>query len=261
MLDIFMIFFAVFGFYLVITAESGMLRYCLAGLSLGLAAACKLNAALFLIPVLLVLPYERKLKEAIGLSLFAIVGYVSTYLKLLWDKGFSAVVNSQSYMLGFQFAHHVYGESLSMLMRVLTPLIVHTTTLAPTGYGGCPPHLFGLPLSTIAETVDAPLLLLLFPILYWLLRHHVSASPQRRRAIRLLIGTIISCMIYEAVFPFAIGGWYFAPLGTLLAISTPAMLKDLQESRISAYSTYAFLSLLTIWLIPANAFYLACGIA
>jgi hypothetical protein len=68
-------------------------------------------------------------------------------------------------------------------------------------------------------------------------------------------------MIYEAAFPFTVGVWYFAPLGTALAISAPAMFKQMERSRRSAYATYAMLTLLTIWLIPANGIYFACGIA
>jgi hypothetical protein len=67
-------------------------------------------------------------------------------------------------------------------------------------------------------------------------------------------------MIYEAIFPFTIGVWYFAPLGTLLAIGALPMLKNLKGSSISSYSIYAYLSLLTIWLIPANAIYMACRV-
>jgi hypothetical protein len=260
MLDIFMIFFAVVGFYLIVTTDEGMLRYCVAGLSLGFAVACKLNGALFLIPALVILVFERRLKETTGLLVSAIIAYVSSYFQLLLTKGVDGLLNAQVLMLNFGVEPHVSGENLSPLTRVLTPLIVHTSTLAPTGYALCPPNVLGLPFSSIAETVNAPLLLLSFPILYWLVRHRHTSSPQRQRTIRLLIATVVGCLFYEAAFPFTIGVWYFAPFGTVLAISAPAMFKELQGKRVTAYSTYLYLIAATTWLVFANAIYLSCGV-
>jgi len=262
MLDIFMIFFAIIGFYLVMTASEKMFQYIVAGLSLGFALACKLNAALFLIPVLVVIVWEHKLKEMTGLLASAATGYVASYFQLLLSKGFSGLLSTQVSMLSFQLALHAYGAPVNLLLRAMTPLLVHTTTLAATGYGEyCPPNLLGLPFSTIAETVNAPLLLLPFPLLFWLLRQRGTSPPQMLRAIHLLILTIIGCMIYESVFPFTIGAWYFAPMGTVLAIGAPAMLVNLQRSNVSRYSTYILLAILTAWLAIANAIYMACGVA
>ena len=80
------------------------------------------------------------------------------------------------------------------------------------------------------------------------------------RAIRLLVGTIAGCMVFEAVFPFTVGAWYFAPLGTLLAIGAPVMLKSVKRASGSSFSIYAYIPLLALWLIPANAIYMACGV-
>ena len=68
------------------------------------------------------------LKNAYASSLFllAIVAYASSYLQLLLSEGFTGFSHAPTWMVNFQFAHHGSNESLSLVMRVLTPLIVHT---------------------------------------------------------------------------------------------------------------------------------------
>jgi 4-amino-4-deoxy-L-arabinose transferase-like glycosyltransferase len=263
MLDIFMIFFAILGLYLVITATGGLRLYLAAGISFGFALACKSNAIFFVIPMLIFLIFERKLQELIVLLVPTAFGYVASYSRLLMSEGLHGFLISQSYMLSFMYKLHVESGSSNLLTRALTPLIFHTTTLAPTtSFGGCPPNFLGLPFTSIAEIVNTPLLLLLFPVLFWLLRSRSSEPHERRRAIHVLILAIVSFLIYEAMFPNTIGAWYFAPIGTLTAIAAPAMLQEFQKRNAQSKSlTFLYLTLLTTWLIYANAIYMACGVS
>jgi 4-amino-4-deoxy-L-arabinose transferase-like glycosyltransferase len=260
MLEIFMVFFGILGLYLILTSAGGSRRYLISGLSFGFALACKLTAVFFVAPVLLLLVCERKLREWILVIGLIAIGYVIPYSQLLLTKGLEGFSSSQVLMLNIQYGLHIGGVSVDLLTRILTPLIVHTTTLAPvTGYAGCPPNFLGLTFASIAESVNAPLLLLLLPVLFWLLRNHTAKSCEKRRTVRLLVLAVISFMTYEAIFPTMIAAWYFAPIGTLIAIAAPAMLADFQKrSNLSTLSIYLYLAVLSTWLVWANSIYLAC---
>lgn len=263
MLDIFMIFFGILGLYMVLTTAGGSVRYLVAGLSFGLALACKLTAVFFVVPALILLVHERNLRECTAVIGLIALGYIIPYSQILLLRGPSVFLSSQVLMLNIQYGLHIGGVSVDLVTRALTPLIVHTSTLAPTtGSVGCPPNFLGLPFTSIAESVNAPLLLLLFPVLFWLLRNRTVHSPEKQRAIRLLILAIISCMVYEAIFPTLIAAWYSAPIGTLIAVAAPAMLADFQKrSNLSKPLTYLYLAILSTWLVYANIIYIVCKIA
>jgi 4-amino-4-deoxy-L-arabinose transferase-like glycosyltransferase len=263
MLDIFMIFFGILGLYLVLTAADGSVRYLVAGLSFGLALACKLTAVFFVVPALILLVYERRLRECIAVFGLVALGYIFPYSPLLLTRGFAGFLSSQVLMLNIQYQLHIGGVPVNLLTRALTPLIVHTSTLAPvTGPAGCPPNFLGLPFTSIAQSVNAPLLVLLFPVLFWLLRNRTAQSPEKQRAIRLLILATISCLTYEALFPTLIAAWYSASIGTLTAFAAPAMLADFRKrGNLSKSLTYLYLAILSTWLVYGNAIYIACRIA
>jgi hypothetical protein len=259
MLEIFMIFFGMLSFYLILTADGRFLRYLVAGLSLGFALACKLTAIFLVVPAMLLLVYERKFRESVALLGLTVVGYVLPYSQLLLTKGLDGFWSSQVLMLNIEYGLHIGGGSVNLITRMLAPLIVHTTTLAPQeGFVGFPPNILGPSFASIADSVNAPELLLVLPILFWLVRNRVSQSGEKCRVIRLLILTIISFMGYEAIFPTMIAVWYFAPLGTVVAIAAPAMLADFQKrSNLSKSLIYLYLTVLSTWIVWANSIYFA----
>lgn len=262
MLEIFMIFFGMLGLYLVLRAD-GLPRYLIAGLSFGFALACKLTAVFLVVPALILLVYERKLRDWFAVLATIAIGYISPYSQLLLTKGLPGFLSSQVVMVNIQNELHIHSVSVGLLTRALTPLIVHTSTLAPTtGSVGCPPNFLGLPLTSIAESVNAPILLLLFPVLFWLLGNRTVPSPEKQRAIRLLILAMISFMVYEAIFPTLIAAWYSAPIGTVIAVTAPATLANFyKRSNLSKSLTYLYLAILSIWLVYANVIYMVCKIA
>jgi 4-amino-4-deoxy-L-arabinose transferase-like glycosyltransferase len=263
MLDIFMVFFGVLGLYLLMIADSRDVKYVFAGVSFGFALACKLTAIFFIFPALILLLYRRELKRGVALLGTAAIGYTASYLQLLLIEGGPGFLRSQTWMLSFLYERHVQSEFVNLIERALTPIFFHLSTLAPvTGYVNCPPNVLGLPIASMAETVNAPLMILLFPVLIWLVRHRAPQSPENQTTISLFVMTIISWMVYEMVFPTAIGVWYSAPIGTLIAIAAPATLADLeQRGYLLGYLTIIWLALLSTWIIWANAIYMACGVA
>ena len=260
MLDIFMIFFGLLGLWLLVSART---NYCSlsAGLSLGLAVACKWTGIFFLFPVLIFTLWERRPLSAVIELAAAIVAYTVTYLQLLRIEGLWGFVRSQILIISYMSKLHV-GIHTSLLTRVLTPVIYHLFTFAPAS--GCiPDHcsdavsLLGQPYLSMANTVNALIVLFLFPVLYWLAKSYGSMFAGRQRTVVLLMLVLMSFLTYEIINPTNINVWYFAPMGTVIAIVSPAVLWDFQKrGRKFKLPVYLYLTVLTTWLLYANAIYM-----
>ncbi len=93
MLDIFMVFFGILGIYFFLNATQSITKYFVAGLSFGLALACKWNAIFFFIPALILLAYEHELKKSVALLGPLAIGYLASYSLLLFKKGLTGFLS------------------------------------------------------------------------------------------------------------------------------------------------------------------------
>jgi hypothetical protein len=79
----------------------------------------------------------------------------------------------------------------------------------------------------------------------------------RQRTAVLLMFVLMSFVTYEIINPTNINVWYFAPMGTVIAIVSPAVLWDFQKrGRKFKLAVYLYLTVLTTWLLYANAIYM-----
>jgi hypothetical protein len=254
-LDGFMLFFALASICVLLRSEK-LHHYALAGMLMGLAVACKWNALFFAAPEIIFIVASHKYFAAVVSSFSSSALYVASYSALIAAKGLNSFLNLQLWMTGFMLGAHGLGPTVKDIIgQLILPFIFHTTTFgAVTGYNSAfhPEgfNLLGRSYISFADLTNAPILLLLFPLIYWLLRRFTPSDSARK----LMLWILASLIVWEILFVNSLETWFFAPIIAMIAIGAAPMLEEIasrgSRERLLAYS---YLGLVALWPLIASA--------
>ena len=223
-----MLFFALASIYVLLRSEK-LHHYALAGMLMGLAVACKWNALFFAAPEIVFIVASHKYFAAVVSSFSSAALYVASYSALIAAKGFNSFLDLQLWMSGFMLGAHGPVPTVKHIIgQLILPFIFHTTTWGPvTGYD---PEFhpegfsfFGRSYISFAALTNPLILLLLFPLIYWLLRH-LTPSNSARKLVLWILGSLI---VWEILFVTALETWFFAPITAMIAIGAAPMLEEI----------------------------------
>jgi len=246
MLEIFMLFFALLGVYIILAATRPI-HHAIAGLMLGFAVACKWSAIAFLIGVLFFIMINHKYLAGLLVAATSGVAYVSSYTVLIIEKGWVTFFELQAWMITLMSEAHPVPNDL--LLRISSWVIFHSTTFAwVLGYDpSLHPEAFlfmGARFISFINEVNPMITLLIFPVLYWQLRNNLT---QKQEAGQLLLLILITTAAGELAF-VRTEPWLYSPVNTVVSILSPGMLSPL-ASRGTKYkaTVYIFLGLVAMW--------------
>ena len=246
MLEIFMLFFALLGVYIILAATRPI-HNGIAGLMLGFAVACKWSAIAFLLGVLFFIMINHKYLAGLLVAATSCVAYVSSYTVLIIEKGWATFFELQAWMINLMGEAHPVPNNL--LLRISSWAIFHSTTFAwVLGYD---PYLhpeaflfIGAHFISFINETNPMITLLMFPVIYWQLQNYLS---QKQAAGQLMLLILIATAAWELAF-VRTEPWLYSPVNTVVSILAPGMLLAL-ASRGTKYKTavYIFLALVAIW--------------
>jgi len=252
--DVFMLFFALLGLYLLLIAKNKF-HYGSVGLIFGLAMASKWTALFLAIPALAFVFADRRYLNGFIMLMAALGGYTFSYIHLIVAKGFKAFVSLQMWMAQFMLTSHGAGTS-NPLLSSLSVLIFHSTTfVAVSGYDpSVHPEAFrflGNSYISLAEAINPLIVLALFPVLCAYIRRFLL---YRHRARVLMLLVLLSLVAGEMAFPPSVALWYYAPVNAVISILASDLLSDFRGMSIRKKRvTYLYLALVATWLFYANA--------
>jgi predicted membrane-bound dolichyl-phosphate-mannose-protein mannosyltransferase len=255
-LDGFMVFFALLAIYFFMIAKKNC-HYCLAGISLGAAVACKWTALFFAAPAVAVMFAERKYLQTSGAVLSATATYLLSYSRLIFAEGFGAFLRLQFWMMQFMISGHSPSSSaLVVVHRFLDPLIFNLTTygglsgyntlLHPEGF-----KLLGASYISFADVTNPLVMLLLIPVLYWYIRNRKFNESRENR---LIFWALVSLVAWEILFFSTLELWFFAPVISVTCVAvSPALRILVEKGRKTRIAIYVYLGLVPLWFVFANA--------
>jgi hypothetical protein len=250
MLDVFMLFFALLGVYLILRSDSSR-SFVLAGISFGLALASKWTSILVIVPMVVYVLYRPGFRKAgvrclLGLASAAAV-YCLCYLPLIVAEGFGSFVGLQFSM--FSFVLHFHGtKSLSIgILTVLNRLAVFPFfSKYDSLYNLWPTHISGIYYLSFDQGVNPFTAVMIYPATYWQIRKYLVKGNGVRQ---LLIMIALSVLAWQVFFSDPFETWLYAPILTLTAIFISDLLRKFYTNH--KVVTYVYLSLAAAW--PAIA--------
>ena len=254
-LEVFMLFFALASICVLLRSEK-LHHYALAGMLMGLSVACKWNGLFFAVPEIMFILASRKYFASVVSSFSSVALYAASYSSLIAAKGLNAFLNLQLWMAGFMLGLHGPHPTVKGIVgQLILPFLFHTTTFgAVTGYNSAfhPEgfNLFGRSYISFADSTNPLILLLLFPLIYWLLRHLTPSDSARK----LMLWTLASLIVWEILFVNSVETWFFAPIIAMIAVGAAPMLEEI-ASRSSRGTLLAcsYLVLVALWPLIASA--------
>ena len=254
-LDGFMLFFALLGAYLFLIAGKRY-HYCLAGISLGAAVACKWEGLFLAVPAVAAVIAERKYLETSGAVLAASAAYLLSYIRLILTEGFGAFLRLQFWMLQYMLRNHgPSGSALGIIRRFLDPLIFNLTTFGRvTGYDPLfHPEGFkflGGSYISFADATNPLVMLILIPVFYWYMRNR---RFNKDRGSRLIFWTLVSLVAWELLFVNPLELWFFAPVTSVISIAaSPALIMLVRRGVKTKIAINVYLGLVPLWLLLAS---------
>ena len=255
-LDGFMVFFALLALYLFLNATKNY-HYCLAGICLGAAVACKWDGLFFAAPAVAVMLAERKHLETSTAALAAVATYLASYSRLILAEGFGAFLHLQYWMLQYMVANHGPSPTaLGVFHGLLDPIIFNLTTFGRvTGYDALfHPEAFKLlggSYISFADLTNPLVMLLLIPVLYWYVRNRRFRMD---RVNRMIFWTLVSLVVWEILFVNPLELWFFSPVTAVVSIAASPMFSAFARRRgKTEMATYVHLGLVPLWLLFASA--------
>jgi hypothetical protein len=254
-LEVFMITFSLLGIFLVLKPE-GELNPIGAGISFGLALACKSSALLILGPTLVWLLFMRRFRSLLSVGVSSTVAFIVPYSLLIAREGFQSFVSLATYEFGFTGGRG-YGELPSILLtlrNLFSGVLFHLTTYVQVGgvaQRAYPESVtfFGYPHVSIAEVINPWIMLMLFPTIFILFKRWKD-SRDGVKIFFLLI--LITNLAAEGLFQYSVEPWLYAPTSVALCLTIPVILKEGWRGTGFKRSTILFyLGQIPIWLLFA----------
>ena len=211
MLDIIMLFFGLFGLYLLLESHE-TLGFLACGVMFGLSIASKWLGAVFLVAGIVWLLLDRKFKWTAVILTSALVAYLISYAPFILAQGFGAFVSLQLWMLNYLPQKQVVIPNLiTPLNRIIGPLFF-VSTLNPL-------YTPFVKIGSYYLSVDIPvnpiIALLPYPVLYLQVRR--GLKDKRLQLIALAAGFFIALHALT-LDPFE--AWLFAPATALTCLLT-----------------------------------------
>jgi hypothetical protein len=241
LLDVFALFFAVLGIYLILKATK-VHHFLVAGVVFGLAIACKWFAVFWLAAALLFMAWERHVQGAVVAGVSSIAAYIIPYLSFVAQNGIMRFLNLQVWMLHFMERGHE-GSGLAAGLAGIV-LFCGIGFILVAGFDPAY-HFEGLRLLVgnfifYGSKVTLPIFLLFFPITYVELKSHMN----RTRVVLLL--ALASATVMQIAGRLL--EWHLASMILILSIFSADLFKNHVPKRV----THIFLGLIASWPLWAD---------
>lgn len=253
MLDIFMLAFALLGFYFLLDLVKTP-HFSLAGLCFGLAMASKWVALFLIIPALIFVILEHHKAGAGVIIVVAVATDTLTYLPLIASQGLNAYFGLQLQMLLYMLTKHGGNyDILSMLNRLVGPFIF--ISYNQPIYRLWQSHLAGNYFISLDESVNPFISCLTFPILYFEIRKYDKPKASRSKAKlarRLLIIVLGFFVAWYILFPDPFATWHYAPIDAIITIFVADVLYNLGQQNFSKHFLHCYLVAVAVWPLIAT---------